>query len=104
MVAYQRPKRRIGVKIVGIIVFLLALTITFADVYGINYYCANPTNGTIDNADLVVKDADFNTSYLRTDIPADSPTCPPPGVPEPATLTLLGLGMGALILTRYKRH
>jgi len=105
MVTYLKPKKRIGVKIVGIIVFLLALTVTFADVSGLNYYCSNPASGTPDNADLVIKDVNFDNTNFRTDIPIDQdPTCPTPSIPEPATLTFMALGMGALILRRLKSN
>ncbi len=105
MVTYKRPKVRSWAGVVAIVVFVLAMTITFADVYGFNRYSntsadrpnsPTPTSNDVFDHPTLLDDNDY---YVAPD--ADINTSTP--VPEPTTLTLLGLGLGALLLRRRKK-
>ena len=72
--------------LLGLIIFILAMTITFADVYGYE-----TVGGGADNS---------NNTAADDDSPA---ACPQP-VPEPTTLILLGGGLSAMYLARRLRN
>ena len=101
-------KKRIGLKwVIAVIVFILAMTVTFADVHGLGIPSfsrlnppsssqsgqmgpsGTPTGGNYGNLDYAHEPAATTTD----DTPDDNP---PVSVPEPTTLVLLGCGLGAL--------
>ena len=119
MVVYRHQKRAYFKWILALIIFILAMTLTFSEVYGINvpagctpYYQESTSAGTV-----VLQDF-YNSDYLggasdgivdmtlMTDLndasyPRDSQQ--PSGVPEPGTLMLLGTGLAAFYALRRRK-
>ncbi len=87
MTVYKRNSTQPLKWLLGIVVFVLAMTITFADVYG------NETVGA----------GGANSAYTDSDAGADA-ACPPEPVPEPTTLILIGSGLSAMYLARRRRN
>ncbi len=104
MVGYK-GHRAVNPWIVGLVVFILAMAITFADVYGLNQFdvrkpAQNGSNGTQTQTDPGFYDSNTNDdSFPNQPLPTDDPS-PNRAIPEPATLTLLGLGLGAMLLRK----
>lgn len=108
MVSYRKRQRSFA-WIIGIGVFLLAMVITFSDVYGLERYDFNingsPPGGSSPGihesvsiqSDLIPTASDYDHHSPTVPISADAPT-----IPEPATMTLLILGCGALLAGRWK--
>ncbi len=104
MVGYQ-SHQKVNTWIIGAVVFILAMTITFADVYGLNQFdvrkpAQNGQNGTDTQNnpgayDSNTNDDSFPDNPLRTDDPD-----PNRAIPEPASLILLGIGLGAMLLRK----
>ena len=82
MMIYMRNNRHQVKWILGLVIFILVLSVAFSDVYGVDTY-------------------QHSTCYADTDSPA---TSPPSAVPEPATLILLASGLAALRLMYRKKH
>ena len=105
MVTY-RKRRRSCAWIIGLMVFMLAMTITFSDVYGLERF-DSPTPGNLPtDAAIVSNTGDFDNSsshYFGSDCLDPELPVAPPSIPEPATLTLLVLGCGFLAAGRMKR-
>lgn len=99
MTTQTRERLRSLKWLVAVIVFILALTITWSDVHG------TPTSGA---------DRKHQTSQIDDQSTAKSPAVnsegvsgendPPASIPEPATLVLLGGGLSAMYLMRRKRR
>jgi len=87
MTVYKRKSTQPLKWLVGLVIFILAMTITFADVYGTETIGAGGATNTATASD--------------TDTPAQ---CPPKPVPEPTTLILLGGGLSAMYLARRRRN
>ncbi len=85
MTVYKRNSTQPLKWLLGIVVFVLAMTVTFTDVYGTETVGAGSDN----------------TSVGAGNQSAD--TCPEP-VPEPTTLILLGSGLSAMYLARRRRN
>ena len=85
MMIYMRNNRHRVKWILAFVVFVLVMTVTFDDVYGIN------TDRTDQQPPDYVDHGSTGTS-------------PPPEVPEPATLILLASGLVALRLMHRKKH
>jgi hypothetical protein len=102
MVTY-RQRHKSSTWIVGIVVFLLAMVITFSDLYGMNRFCFGSPGSGQDNNTGVTMTA---TKGEWQDAPSFSCEDPNnvsvplavqyPSVPEPATVMLLALGCGLL--------
>jgi hypothetical protein len=105
----QKLRRKAQVWIIGILVFIMAMAITFSDVYGLSRFeFASPGNGPehnnppatevalpyLQNSHNLSQGDDFDTT-----LPSSSE---PPAVPEPTTLALLALGCGALLAVKRK--
>ncbi|MFZ5979215.1 MAG: PEP-CTERM sorting domain-containing protein [Candidatus Zixiibacteriota bacterium] len=94
-----REKEHISFKwIIGAIIFILAMTVTFSDVYGFNFPNRQNNNPAID---------DYNNSNCVMDY--DDETCheydpekPPEDIPEPSTIILLAAGLSGLYLKKRK--
>lgn len=96
MNVYKKTERHPLKWIVALIIFMLAMGFTTNDVYGVNI----PSGGSSsDGYEQPVSPADQGTDGFSD----PSPTCPPPEIPEPMTLILVGAGLGALHLARRKR-
>ncbi len=87
--------------IVGIVVFVLAMIITFADVYGLDRFeYTRPGGGeVVYSQDIASEDGHLLISesvggHYDPCLPAAVAT---PTIPEPTTLILLALGCGALL-------
>ena len=102
MVKYKNHPKA-NTWIIGTVVFLLAMTITFADVYGLNHFDIRkpaPSNTSGTSSDP----SGYEPNSVDDPFPQNpTPTNDPPSdraVPEPTTMTLLGLGIGALFLRK----
>jgi hypothetical protein len=107
MVGY-RQRRRSNAWIVGILIFILAMVITFADVYGLSHFDFNlpgdsPGSNQL-NSGVSLDERQIHPNTAQGDY--CDPTLPTsgdiPSVPEPATLTLIALGCGILLASRKK--
>lgn len=88
--------------IVALLVFFLALGVTFSDVHGFNF----PKGGTPDNPSGTTTSQ--NVVYdLSTPIPdygVTNQNCDdPPAVPEPTTLILMASGLAGIYLARRNK-
>lgn len=107
----HRLRRILGVWIIGIAVFILAMTITFADVYGLEYF-NNPLPGNNPDADkqprFEMSLNDWNENSNTNQGNFYDPTLPTSAdiqaIPEPTSLTLLIFGCGIFLASRKKRN
>ncbi len=91
MTYYRREARGTAKWLVAMILFILVMSVTWTDVYGVGHADGTArSTATFDNAT-----ADNGT---------DAGTQPPRAVPEPATLILLGSGLSALYIARRRRN
>lgn len=98
MTVYQDKRSRPLKWLVALIVFLLAMGITFSDVYGADPVTtgsstvqgSQPDQGPPPSGDLSTNNNGPNT---------DNPDTPMP-IPEPTTLLLLAGGLGAMYAVR----
>ncbi|MFH1686754.1 MAG: PEP-CTERM sorting domain-containing protein [bacterium] len=105
--------------LVAAIVFVLAMSITFSDLYGLNVPSGSSGSGgstsqvkpnpptqpnlycSANNGDGTNYDGDFDPNRQPPSDDSDNPET----VPEPATLLLVSLGMGAAyVMARRKRQ
>ncbi len=97
---YRQSKFRFIRWIIAAVVFILAMTITFTDVYGLNIPRYNYGNGSGNGHNVAEHPASFAQEITPA---ADLNTECPPEIPEPTTLLLMGAGLGALSLVRRRR-
>lgn len=98
MTVYQKKKTPSLKWLVALIVFLLAMGITFADVYGYT----NTTTITKHRGDQPIDHKNVkNSGGSACQVDADNP--PPAAIPEPTTILLLAGGLGAMYAVRRWR-
>lgn len=96
MKVYHRTEPHFGKWIVAALAFLIVMTISFADVYGI----------TVPNKPGDRKGKDPNQTQGQTQYQSDTkdksnnPAPAPTATPEPSTMILMGLGLGAASLVK----
>ena len=90
MTVYKRLRSQPFKWVLALIVFLVAISITFADVHGTDF------GNSGSNGNETVEGGDSNTS--GTDRGST-----PMAIPEPTTLLLVAGGLSALYLARRKR-
>lgn len=97
MVLYrENSSPSIGKWIVAILIFVLVMTVTWDDVEGISFG-AKKTETT----DAQQTPAEEQTESGDTQ---QSPDQPPADIPEPATVLLLGTGLGVAYLAKRKKN
>ena len=119
MVVYRHQKRAYFKWILALIIFILAMTVTFSEVYGINvpagctpYYQGSTSASTVvlqnlnsssylEGSSTGISDMTLMTNLNDASCTRDSQQ--PSGVPEPGTLMLLGTGLAALYALRRKK-
>ena len=97
MTYYQEKQSQPFKWLLAIVVFILAMTITFSDVYGIWV----PDNQEQTTSEKVKHTQDYSNQTVEPD--QDTETVPPQ-IPEPATLILLGSGLAAMHVLRRRRR
>ena len=104
MTIYKNNPARSLKWLVALIVFLLAMGITWSDVYG--YPNSRSANDTKSFQQVDTKNSDAPRSF--GDDYGDDVTCgndePPAAIPEPTTLILLGSGLGTMYMVRRRRN
>ncbi|MCP4567001.1 MAG: PEP-CTERM sorting domain-containing protein, partial [FCB group bacterium] len=101
MVKYK-SHRTANPWIIGVAVFILAMTITFADVYGLNHFDIRkpaPSGSNTSGDPSGFEPNSVDDPFPQNPIPTND-QLPDRAVPEPASMTLLGLGIGALFLRK----
>lgn len=106
MTIYQREKKHWLKWVLGLVLFLLVLTVTFDSVYGLGIPPATGSSHGYSGSNM----PDWYNYHLdRNYYPVDDrPAAPddpttPPQVPEPTTLLLFAAGYGALRLMRQRK-
>jgi hypothetical protein len=94
---------------IGLIVFILAMMITVSDVLGLQAgsYRLPGSGGAVITGSNGSTDLfeEFQETIGDCQLPEEGGTyVQPPGVPEPGSLLLLGLGAGMILLRRMKRR
>ncbi|MBD3402787.1 PEP-CTERM sorting domain-containing protein [candidate division GN15 bacterium] len=97
MVVYRQKSYRWLRWLIFAIVFFLGMTVTFTDVEGI---------GVGAGRDRVDRDVDRPSieKPIEPDTPRPSDDNPPAAIPEPTTMLLMGMGLGAAYLIRRRRE
>ena len=96
MTVYKRKPSQPLKWLVALIVFTLAMGVTFSDVYGLD---GTVTIGAdnVDNSDQGLADGNPSPSDDSTDRPTTA-------IPEPTTLILLAGGLSALYIARRRKN
>ncbi|MBU0984997.1 MAG: PEP-CTERM sorting domain-containing protein [candidate division Zixibacteria bacterium] len=99
MTVYTRRKAQPLKWLLALIIFVLAMTITFDGVYGNERTGASGNDGTYQGA---------ASDDIRSNGTSHQPTRsddqnPPTAIPEPTTLLLLAGGIGAMYVARRRR-
>lgn len=109
MITYKQ-RRHSSPWVIGIALFVLAMTITFADVYGIDRFISNSpgqngsesTSGESLQMPFETLQPPLAASYGDEYVTTMPSTVQPPAVPEPATMVLLVTGCGILLAAKRK--
>jgi len=99
----KREKRNptIAAWIIGVIVFVLAMGITFSDVYGLDRFEYTRPGGGSTTPSLAYAPASLNTASETVGVDCSSNVAMP-AVPEPLTIWLVALGGGMILARRRK--
>jgi hypothetical protein len=93
---------------IGLIVFILAMMITASDVLGLQaggYRLPGSDGSVVLNSNGPAPSFDgMESTSGDSQSPQGSAFVQPPGVPEPSSLLLLGLGAGAILVRRIQRR
>jgi hypothetical protein len=99
MTIQMRERLRSLKWVVAAIVFLLAISITWADVYG------TPTGEVGNNSQVNrIDNSNAGNSSASTTHSTKCGDNPPSSIPEPTTLILLGGGLSAMYVMRKRRQ
>ena len=108
MTVYKRHEKHPFRWVLGLVIFVLVLSVTFDEVFGLNLAPTSPTGGAnLHNFSSQLGLSTYNVVSLED--PVGKPgmgslaTSIPPDIPEPSTLILLAFGLGALCVIRRKR-
>jgi len=103
MMIYMRNEKHPFKWLLAFIIFLLVLSVTFDDVYGL-YIPPCTENGNSNLNGNAPNLSSSNVGYCYYPADYTNPTEPPnpPEIPEPATLILMAAGLGAIRLMRRK--
>lgn len=93
---YTKRSYNAGKWIIGLIVFILAMTITFSDVHSVNIPPTGKTTQTNNTSDDI-------QSPPANQVDTDNGDQPITSVPEPTTLILLASGLGVIHLVNRRR-
>ena len=94
-----RNKEHVSFKwIIGAIIFILAMTVTFSDVYGFNFPNRQNDQTFTGGENSIGCVVDFEPDGCRE---YDSEK-PPEDIPEPSTIILLAAGLSGLYLKKRK--
>lgn len=119
MTIYKSRATRHFKWVIFLIVFMLGMTISFSDVYGVNIPSKSPenVNSTPAEKDKLSDSKSTGEATLLTDKqtlpdetasiiiePKESLTRVPTSVPEPSTLILISSGLGLLYLRRKRKN
>ena len=96
MTVYQRKCTQPLKWLFALVIFVLAMTVTFSDVYGID----KNTTANSGGGNTVGDKSDDSNGGLTTGNDNPAPTA----VPEPSTFILLASGLGALYAVRRIRN
>ena len=98
MILYKKKTLSVIKYLIALIIFILAMTITFDDVYGINIpnRIDQHENSSDNHRDYTVDYSSENNPPVSSD---NNPN--PVATPEPGTLILLASGLG--IISLYKK-
>ncbi|MFH2048156.1 MAG: PEP-CTERM sorting domain-containing protein [bacterium] len=90
--------------VIALVIFILTMTITFADVYGLGVPSGKynpPPNRTYYNSQSGTTTPIFDINTPNYD---GYEKCPPPSdIPEPISMILMGMGLAALHMANRKR-
>jgi hypothetical protein len=100
MKVYHRNENGIGKWIVAALAFLVVMSITFADVYGITVPNKPGDGKGKDPKPNHGKKFDQTDQDGRGFKPDPGPNPNPTPTPEPGTLVLMGIGLGAAAVAR----
>jgi len=106
MTVYKRYQSQPFKWVLALVVFTLAMTVTFDDAYGIQVSNMGPgTTGsqTTQSYDVTSSATDAGTTdgYFQNTNPAATPPATP--VPEPSSLIFIAMGLGSMYAMRTRK-
>lgn len=112
MIKYRNKTRsRLPLLLVGLVAFCLAMIITTADLYGMDHFDSlkpasmNSNNGRQNSSSSPYADYRTANTFADGDYLHESTSISSVyfgATPEPATIALFGLGLGALVVRKKK--